>query len=62
MKAPEAVEKTHLAVKQEDAPAEYEWTAFSVINLTFGFLDGALNAMPKGGHLSSCGINLRLQR
>jgi len=38
-----------------DDDEEYEWTAFSAINMTFGFLDGALNAMPKGGHLSFCG-------
>jgi hypothetical protein len=48
-------EETHIEVQQMDEESGYEWTAFSAINLTFGFLDGALNAMPKGGHLSFCG-------
>lgn len=30
--------------------------------MTFGALDGILNAMPKGGLLSNCGINLLAQR
>jgi hypothetical protein len=49
-------------VGAETEEVAYNFTFFSLINMTFGFIDGALNAMPKGGHLSYCGINLKAQR
>ena len=42
---------------QDDAHDVYDFKAFSVINITFGLLDGALNAMPRGGFLYECGEN-----
>lgn len=65
IKAPEVEESVqHLSVKQQssDTTEPYEFNFFSVVNLTFGALDGILNAMPKGGLLSQCGINLKAQR
>jgi len=35
----------------DDTHDKYNFKAFSVINITFGLLDGALNAMPRGGFL-----------
>ena len=49
-------------MKAEDDTKGYEFNLFSFVNLTFGALDGILNAMPKGGLLSNCGINLLAQR
>jgi hypothetical protein len=40
---------------QDDTHDTYEFKAFSMINITFGLLDGALNAMPRGGLLYECG-------
>jgi len=40
-------------------PYVYEFTFFSVIELMFGFFDGAINAMPKGGYMSECGEALK---
>jgi len=42
--------------------ASYRFTAGSIVEVGFGYLDGALNAFPKGGFLSRCGLNLRAQR
>lgn len=61
----------HPTVRQEDdeafdgyteSEAEYNFTFFSLVNFTFGSLDGALNAMPKGGLLNQCGNDGKLQR
>ena len=41
----------------DDSHDVYDFKAFSVINITFGLLDGALNAMPRGGFLYECGEN-----
>ena len=42
----------HLMVQATDnGTLEYNFTVFSFINITFGVLDGALNAMPRGGLL-----------
>ena len=30
----------------------YEFTYFSALELSFGFFDGAINAMPKGSYMS----------
>ena len=64
IKAPETNRgKKHLAVRDHDEDIEeYNFTIFSMINFTFGFLDGMLNAMPTGGLLNTCGINLKAQR
>lgn len=43
-----------------DEVVEYNFTAFSFINITFGLLDGALNAMPRGGLLQKCGEDSKL--
>lgn len=42
--------------------ASYNFTGGSIVQAIFGFLDGSLNAFPKGGLMSNCGINLRAQR
>lgn len=42
--------------------ASYNFTASSIVQAVFGFLDGSINAFPKGGYMSLCGINLRSQR
>ena len=42
--------------------ASYEFTGTSIIEALFGYFDGALNAIPKGGFLSKCGLNLKAQR
>ena len=34
----------------------------SQLNLVFGFLDGALNALPQGSHLGTCADHLEDQR
>lgn len=53
----------HLAVQSYHyGNASYEFTAGSIVEAVFGYLDGALNAFPKGGLLSKCGLNLRAQR
>jgi len=44
----------------DDTHDKYNFKAFSVINITFGLLDGALNAMPRGGFLYQCGENNKL--
>lgn len=43
----------HLMVQDKhlNETLEYNFTIFSFINITFGVLDGALNAMPRGGLL-----------
>jgi hypothetical protein len=35
---------------------EYNFTIDSLFQMTFGFLDGALNTLPQGGFLQQCGI------
>lgn len=42
-------------IVQDDIHDKYEFKAFSVVNITFGLLDGALNAFPRGGLLYECG-------
>ena len=42
----------------------YEFTYFSALELSFGFFDGAINAMPKGSYMSQCGEaskNMRIE-
>ena len=43
----------------DDKQAFYNFTYLSPLQAAFGFADGALNAFPKGGFLSKCGLNLK---
>jgi hypothetical protein len=49
-------------IVQDDVHDKYEFKAFSVVNITFGLLDGALNAFPRGGLLYECGRFNKEQR
>ena len=48
--------------KVDGEPYVYEFTYFSVLELSFGFFDGAINAMPKGSYMSQCGENSKNMR
>lgn len=54
---------THIEVTQDAVPEEkYNVTIFTFVQFYFGFLNGALNALPVGGNLYSCGKDLESQR
>jgi len=55
---------TPLKVTQEADPTDDSYTisVFTFVQIYFGFLNGALNALPVGGNLYDCGKDLESQR
>lgn len=51
----------HLTVTQEEDEA-YKFKPQHLFDFYFGFLSGALNTLPVGSNLNTCGKNLRLQQ
>lgn len=41
---------------------QYNFTLNSVFEMSFGFLDGALNTLPQGGLLQQCGVDNKILR
>ena len=60
---PEAplVRQDEEVIEDEEAP-KYNVTGFTFVQFYFGFLNGALNALPVGGNLYFCGKDLESQR
>lgn len=48
-------------VRQEEEYV-YNFTLDSFFQMSFGFLDGALNTLPQGGFLQQCGVENKVQR
>jgi len=46
----------------KENPWAYDWTFFSLFDMGFGFMHGALNTLPTGSFLSDCGKNSMSQR
>lgn len=52
----------HLTVSQEEGAEEsYKFKPQDLFDFYFGFLSGALNTLPVGSNLNTCGKNVRLQ-
>lgn len=43
---------------EEDEGPKYNVTIFTFVQFYFGFINGALNALPVGGNLYFCGKDL----
>lgn len=43
---------------EEDTENKYNVTIFTFVQFYFGFINGALNALPVGGNLYFCGKDL----
>lgn len=60
--SPKAFNKHPKVESNHYGNATYTFTGRSVVEAAFGFLDGALNALPRGGFLSTCGVKLKESR
>jgi len=54
--------KVNLVPRVMEEDYVYNFTLNSVFEITFGFLDGALNTLPQGGLLQQCGVDNKILR